>query len=174
MLWRGVSSLTKLFFASSLLILCMNCMFSRVSSLLFDMSIVVMFFNRRQASSGIFLIKLYDRFKISRLFGRIHKSWILLLHRLSLLRKCRPLSSWTDSYNIFPDKSNSVRFLKSDISLIYVALRFTNLNDISFWGFLTSESFCTGAAGKVEVEELKLLPWLPEPADPIRPNIPLL
>jgi hypothetical protein len=24
-----------------------------------------------------------------------------------------------------------------------------------------------GAAGKVETEELKLLPWLPDPADPI-------
>lgn len=149
-------------------------MFSSVSSLLFEISIVVMFFNRLQASSGIFLIKLYDRFNISILLGRIHKSWILLLHKLILFRKFKLLSSLTYSCSMFPDKSNSVRFLKSDISLIYVALRFTNLNDISFWGFLTSESFCTGAAGKVEVEELKLLPWLPDPADPIRPNIPLL
>ena len=72
---------------------------------------------------------------------------------------------------MFPERSNSYKFLKSKISPIFVAFWFTNLKDMSFYGFFTSDNLDTGAAGKVEVEELKLLPLLPEPAEPSMPTL---
>lgn len=97
MLYSGVNSLTKLFLAKSLLIRCIYWKLSKLSSLLFEMSIVVMFFNRLDASSGIFFIKLDDKFRISMLRGKSHSSWILLLHKLILFRKFRLASSLTYS-----------------------------------------------------------------------------
>jgi hypothetical protein len=100
-------------------------------------------------------------------------SVILLLHKLRRLRKLKQQSSFTCSWSMLPERSSSYKFLKREISLIFEAFRLTNLKVINFCGFFTSDSFYTGAAGKVEVEELKLLPLDPEPAEP-NPKTPFM
>ena len=124
--------LTKLFFATNLLIRCMCSKFWKLSNLLFEISSVVTFLSPFATLSGTTLIKLWLMFNISILLGNFHKFWILLKLKLRFFRKLRELSSFTSSVKRFPLKSSSLRFLNKDNSGSFVTRLFTNLNVSNF------------------------------------------
>ena len=76
---------------------------------------------------------------ISKFYGSMYISVIVLLEMFSFLKNTNSFSSFISYASKFPLISSCVKFLKSLISLISVAFLSLNLNCMNIYGFLTSD-----------------------------------
>ncbi len=95
------------------------------------------------------------------MMGRCHIVCILLLAIDNFFKNASFFNSGTSCLKRFPERSKSVKFLNLAISEIDSNARFTNLNEMSKDGFLTSESDFIAVVFELKLLELsERLPFL--------------
>jgi len=126
-----------------------------------EMSRIFKFYISWQIEGSSSVMRLFEMFRNSRVIGRCHIVCILLLAIDNFFKNASFFNSGTSCLKRFPERSKSVKFLNLAISVIVSNARFTNLNEMSKDGFLTSESDFIAVVFELKLLELsERLPFL--------------